>query len=116
MTELMKRQIRELLNQIEDCSDKSLAMHCITDRSEFRGLSAVMRLMLSLMAKGQMDEFVIHVAEFARDQRKRGSATADLLKDIQNTRGFNQQTKFKQSYQKGCLIGLLSLYLNKLKR
>jgi hypothetical protein len=89
MTELMKRQIRELLNQIEDCSDKSLAMHCITDRSEFRGLSAVMRLMLSLMAKGQMDEFVIHVAEFARDQRKRGSATADLLKDIQNTRGFN---------------------------
>ena len=89
MTELMKRQIRELLNQIEDCSDKSLAMHCITDRSEFRGLSAVMRLMLSLMAKGQMDDFVIHVAEFARDQRKRGSATADLLKDIQNTRGFN---------------------------
>ena len=89
MTELMKRQIRELLNQIEDCSDKSLAMHCITDRSEFRGLSVVMRLMLSLMAKGQMDEFVIHVAEFARDQRKRGSATADLLKDIQNTRGFN---------------------------
>ena len=89
MNDLMKRQIRELLNQIEDCSDKSLAMHCITDRSEFRGLSAVMRLMLSLMAKGQMDEFVIHVAEFARDQRKRGSATADLLKDIQNTRGFN---------------------------
>ena len=89
MTELMKRQIRELLNQIEDCSDKSLAMHCITDQSEFRGLSVIMRLMLSLMAKGQMDEFVIHVAEFARDQRKRGSATADLLKDIQNTRGFN---------------------------
>jgi hypothetical protein len=52
-------------------------------------LSVIMRLMLSLMAKGQMDEFVIHVAEFARDQRKRGSATADLLKDIQNTRGFN---------------------------
>ena len=89
MTDLMKRQIRELLNQIEDCSDKSLAMHYITDLSEFRGLSAMMRLMLSLLAKGQMDEFVIHVAEFARDQRKRGSATADLLKDIQNTRGFN---------------------------
>ena len=89
MNDLMKRQIRELLNQIEDCSDKSLAMHCITDRSEFRGLSAVMRLMLSLMATGQMDDFVIHVAEFTRDQRKRGSATADLIKDIQNTRGFN---------------------------
>ena len=70
MNDLMKRQIRELLNQIEDCSDKSLAMHCITDLSEFRGLSVMMRLMLSLMAKGQMDEFVIHVAEFARDQRK----------------------------------------------
>ena len=91
MTELMKRQIRELLNQIEDCSDKSLAMHCITDRSEFRGLSAVMRLMLSLMAKGQMDEFVIHVAEFARDQRKMqiGNAVPDLLEDAQNQRGFN---------------------------
>ena len=89
MTELMKRQIRELLNQIEDCSDKSLAMHYVTDQSEFRGLSVIMRLMLNLMAKGQMDDFVIHVAEFTRNQRKRGSATADLLKDIQNTRGFN---------------------------
>jgi|GEM_PF-4830915 hypothetical protein len=89
MTELMKRQIRELLNQVEDCSDKSLAMHYVTDRSEFRGLSAVMRLMLNLMTTGQMDDFVIHVAEFTRNQRKRGSATADLLRDIQNTRGFN---------------------------
>ena len=89
MNDLMKRQIRELLNQIEDCSDKSLAMHCITNRIEFRGLSAVMRLMLSLMAKGQMDEFVIHVAEFARDQRKATDAVTDLIKDIQNTRGFN---------------------------
>ena len=89
MTELMKRQIRELLNQVEDCSDKSLAMHYVSDRSEFRGLSAVMRLMLNLMTTGQMDEFVIHVAEFTRNQRKRGSAHADLLQDIQNTRGFN---------------------------
>ncbi len=89
MTELMKRQIRELLNQVEDCSDKSLSMHYITDRSEFRGLSAILRLSLSLMAKGQMDDFVIHVAEFTRNQRKRGSAHADLLRDIQNTRGFN---------------------------
>ena len=89
MTELMKRQIRELLNQVEDCSDKSLAMHYVSDRSEFRGLSAVMRLMLNLMTTGQMDEFVIHVAEFTRNQRKRGSAHADLLRDIQNTRGFN---------------------------
>ena len=89
MTELMKRQIRELLNQIEDCSDKSLAMHCITDLSEFRGLSVMMRLMLSLMAKGQMDEFVIHVAEFARDQRKATDAVTDLIKDIQNNRGLN---------------------------
>ncbi len=89
MTELMKRQIRELLNQVEDCSDKSLSMHYVTDRSEFRGLSAILRLSLSLMAKGQMDDFVIHVAEFTRNQRKRGSAHADLLRDIQNTRGFN---------------------------
>ena len=89
MTELMKRQIRELLNQVEDCSDKSLAMHYVSDRSEFRGLSAVMRLMLNLMTNGQMDDFVIHVAEFTRNQRKRGSAHADLLRDIQNTRGFN---------------------------
>jgi len=89
MTELMKRQIRELLNQVEDCSDKSLAMHYVSDRSEFRGLSAVMRLMLNLMTNGQMDDFVIHVAEFTRNQRKRGSAHADLLQDIQNTRGFN---------------------------
>ena len=89
MTELMKRQIRELLNQVEDCSDKSLSMHYITDRSEFRGLSAILRLSLSLIAKGQMDDFVIHVAEFTRNQRKRGSAHADLLRDIQNTRGFN---------------------------
>jgi len=89
MTELMKRQIRELLNQVEDCSDKSLSMHYVTDQSEFRGLSAVMRLMLSLMATGQMDDFVIHVAEFTRSQRKRGSAIPDLLKDIQYTRGFN---------------------------
>ena len=89
MTELMKQQIRELLNQVEDCSDKSLAMHCITDRSEFRGLSAVMRLMLNLMSTGKMDDFVIHVAEFTRNQRKRGSAHADLLRDIQNTRGVN---------------------------
>ncbi len=89
MTELMKRQIRELLNQVEDCSDKSLSMHYVTDRSEFRGLSAILRLSLSLMAKGQMDDFVIYVAEFTRNQRKRGSAHADLLRDIQNTRGFN---------------------------
>ena len=89
MTELMKRQIRELLNQVEDCSDKSLAMHYVTDQSGFRGLSAVMRLMLNLMTNGQMDDFVIHVAEFTRNQRKRGSAHADLLQDIQNTRGFN---------------------------
>jgi hypothetical protein len=89
MNDLMKRQIRELLNQIEDCSDKSLAMHCITNRIEFRGLSAVMRLMLSLMAKGQMDEFVIHVAEFARNQRKATDAVTDLIKDIQNNRGVN---------------------------
>ena len=89
MTELMKRQIRELLNQVEDCSDKSLSMHYVTDRSEFRGLSAILRLSLSLIAKGQMDDFVIHVAEFTRNQRKRGSAHADLLRDIQNTRGFN---------------------------
>ena len=89
MTELMKQQIRELLNQVEDCSDKSLSMHYITDRSEFRGLSAILRLSLSLIAKGQMDDFVIHVAEFTRNQRKRGSAHADLLRDIQNTRGFN---------------------------
>jgi hypothetical protein len=34
MNDLMKRQIRELLNQIEDCSDKSLAMHCIESNSE----------------------------------------------------------------------------------
>ena len=89
MTELMKRQIRELLNQVEDCSDKSLAMHYVSNRTEFRGLSAVMRLMLNLMTTGQMDDFVIHVAEFTRNQRKRGSAHADLLRDIQNTRGFN---------------------------
>ena len=89
MTELMKQQIRELLNQVEDCSDKSLSMHYVTDRSEFRGLSAILRLSLSLIAKGQMDDFVIHVAEFTRNQRKRGSAHADLLRDIQNTRGFN---------------------------
>jgi hypothetical protein len=45
--------------------------------------------MVSLMATGQMDDFVIHVAEFTRNQRKRGSAHADLLRDIQNTRGVN---------------------------
>jgi|TARA_R110000796_G_scaffold3639_1_gene14041 hypothetical protein len=91
MTELMKQQVRELFAQIEDCSDKAIALNAILNRTEFRGISAIMRLMCEYVNTGDMDDFIIHIAEFTRIRRKMqiGNAVPDLLEDAQNQRGVN---------------------------